>query len=89
MVHSDICGPMNVESLGGSRYFVTFIEDYSRYTETVMLHKRSDVLKAFRNYKRRVENQTGQRIKKLRTDNGKQYLSNDFKRFLEDKGIAR
>jgi len=89
LVHSDICGPMNVESLGGSRYFVTFIDDYSRYTEVTMLHKRSDVLKAFKNYKRRVENQTGQRIKKLRTDNGREYLSNEFKKFLEDEGIAR
>lgn len=82
---------MNVESLGGSRYFVTFIDDSSRYTETVMLRKRSDVLKAFRNYKRRVENQTvcGLCIKKLRTDNGREYLSNDFKKFLEDEGIAR
>lgn len=89
LIHSDICGPMNVESLGGSRYFVTFIDDFSRYTEIIMLRKRSDVLQAFRNYKRRMENQTGRRIKKLRTDNGKEYLSNDFKKFLEDEGIAR
>lgn len=63
LIHSDICGPMNVESLERSRYFVTFIDDFSRYTETVILRKRSGVLKAFRNYKRRVENQTVQRIK--------------------------
>jgi len=37
LIHSDICGPMNVESLGGSRYFVTFIDDFSRYTEIIML----------------------------------------------------
>lgn len=86
LVHSDICGPMNVESLRESRYFVTFIDDFSRYTETIMLRKRSDVLNAFKNYKRRMENQIGRRIKKLRTD-GKEYLS-DFKKFLEDEGIA-
>lgn len=89
LIHSDICGPMNVESLGGAKYFVTFIDDFSRYTETVMLKKRSEVLQAFRNYKRRVEKQTGRRIKKLRTDNGKEYLSTDFNKFLEDEGIAR
>ncbi|KMQ85317.1 retrovirus-related pol polyprotein from transposon tnt 1-94 [Lasius niger] len=89
LVHSDICGPMNVESLAGSKYFVTFIDDFSRYTEVVMLRQRSDVLKAFRNYKRRVEKLTGRHIKKLRTDNGKEYLSNEFKKFFEDEGISR
>lgn len=89
LIHSDICDPMNVESLGGSKYFVTFIDDFSRYTEVVMLRQRSDVLKAFKNYKRKVEKLTGRQIKKLRSDNGKEYLSNDFKKFLEDEGISR
>ena len=30
LVHSDVCGPMSVASLGGARYFVTFTDDYSR-----------------------------------------------------------
>lgn len=83
---------MSTESLGGSKYFVTFIDDFSRYTEVIMLRKRFDVLEAFKNYKRRVENQfqiTGRQIKKLRTDNGKEYLSNEFKKFLEEESIAR
>lgn len=54
-----------------------------------MLKKRSDVLVAFKNYKRKVENETGHRIKKLRTDNGKEYLSNQFKDFLIEEGISR
>lgn len=74
LVHSDICGPMSTESIGGAKYFVTFIDDCSRYTETVMLRNKSDVFQAFKDYKRRAENQTGQRIKKLRTDNAKEYL---------------
>lgn len=32
LVHSDVCGPMSVNSIDGSRYFVTFIDDYTRYT---------------------------------------------------------
>lgn len=87
LVHSDICGPMKTESLGGAKYFVTFIDDCSRYTETVMLRRRSDVLQAFENYKQMAEKQTRQRIKKLRTDNGTEYLSNNFKKFLQEEGI--
>ena len=89
LIHSDICGPMNTESLGGAKYFVTFIDDYSRYTETTMLRNRSDALQAFKNFKKKVENETGQRIKKLRTDNGKEYLSNNFNKLLEEDGVSR
>lgn len=66
---------------------MTFIDSCTGYTETTMLKNRSDVLEAFKNYKLKVEKQTGQRIKKLRTDNGREYLSNDFKNFLKSEGI--
>lgn len=44
LVHSDICGSMNTVSLGGTKYFVSFIDDHSRYTEVIMLRKRSNVI---------------------------------------------
>jgi len=89
LIHSDICGPMSTESIGGAKYFVTFIDDSSRYTEVAMLRNKSDVIQAFKNYKQRVENQTGLRIKRLRTDNGREYLSKDFNDFLKEEGIQR
>ena len=88
LIHSDICGPINTESLGGAKYFVTFTDDCTRYTETTMMRHRSEVLEAFKNYKVKVEKQTGRQIKKLRTDNGKEYLSNAFKDFLKNEGIT-
>lgn len=75
LVHSDICGPMKVSSLGGANYFVTFIDDRTRFITIVMLKKRSDVFKAFRKYKERVERETEKKIIRFRTDNGKEYLS--------------
>jgi len=63
LVHLDICGLTNVKSLGGARYFITFTN--ARYTETRTLRNRSEILKAFKSYKLKVEKQTGQRIKKL------------------------
>ena len=32
LIHSDVCGPMDVPSVGGSRSFVTVIDNFSRYT---------------------------------------------------------
>lgn len=89
LVHSDICGPMSIPSLGGAKYFVTFIDDKTRYTEVAMLNRRSDVFTAFKIYKRHAGKETGYQIKKLRTDNAKEYLSKEFSNFLEEEGIKR
>lgn len=89
LVHSDICGPMHVASLGGARYFVSFIDDKTRYTEVAMLKNKSDVFKAFQEYKSKAEKLTGQLITKLRTDNAKEYLSKEFTSYLKSEGITR
>jgi len=57
--------------------------------EVVVLRNKSDVLQLFKNYKSKVENLTGKRIKKLRTDNGKEYLSKEFNNFLKEESITR
>lgn len=89
LVHSDICGPMNVSSLAGAKYFATFIDDKSRYMEIKPLKKKSEILEAFKEYKTRVEKMTGHCIKKLRTNNAKEYLSKEFNKFLKKEGIIR
>jgi hypothetical protein len=40
IVHTDVCGPMRIESKGGARYFVTFTDDYSRWTQTYLIRKK-------------------------------------------------
>lgn len=89
VVHSDICEPMSTTLLGGARYFATFIDDKTRYTEVVILKKRSDIINAFKNYIRQTKFETGQNIKVLRTDNAKEYLSREFTDLLKSEGIRR
>ena len=50
LVHSDVCGPMPTESLGGHKYFVTFIDDYSRHCSVYFMKHRSEVLSKFKEY---------------------------------------
>jgi len=57
--------------------------------EVVMQRNKSDALQVFKNYKHKVENLTGKRIKKMRTDNGKEYMSKEFNNFLREEGITR
>lgn len=89
LVHSDICGPMRTTSLGGCKYFALFIDDFSRKIFIHFLKQKSDVLDAFKAFKSRVERQTGMKIKTLRSDNGCEYVSGEFSRFLQSEGIQR
>ncbi|XP_073816655.1 ecdysteroid phosphate phosphatase isoform X1 [Musca autumnalis] len=87
LVHTDICGPMRVRSEGGSRYFISFIDDFSRFITVYFLKRKSDALQVFKRYKSNVEKQTGYVLKTLRSDNGTEYLNNDFQMFLKSEGI--
>ena len=70
LVHSDVCGPMSTESIGGQKYFVTFIDDYSRCCAVYFLKHKSQVLEKFKEFEADVTNESGQRIGTLQTDNG-------------------
>ena len=87
IVHTDVCGPMSVESLGGSKYFVTFIDDHSRYCEVHFLKRKSDVLEKFKAFDLACENKWGTRIKCIRSDCGGEYTGNKFEEYRKSRGI--
>lgn len=89
LVHTDICGPIDVKSNGNARYFVTFIDDKTRYTEVAFLKSRADVLEEVKKFKSRVETETNHKITRLRSDNAKEYISKEFNDYLESQGIRR
>lgn len=87
IVHSDICGPMECKSIGGARYFLLFVDDFSRMTFIYFLKAKSETLSYFKEFKSMVENYQNTKIKILRTDNGCEYCSNAFQGFLKCEGI--
>ena len=78
LIHSDISGPMPVTSINGSRYLLTFIDDFSRYTWVLFLKKKSEVCENFSELKALIENSFGLKIKILSSDDGGEYVSNEF-----------
>lgn len=86
LIHSDVAGPLP-ESLGGARYFVTFIDDHTRMFFIDFLKTKDEVFSAFKKFKARVELSVARRIKILRSDNGGEYISDEFKAFLAEHGI--
>ncbi|KAJ0179561.1 hypothetical protein K1T71_005273 [Dendrolimus kikuchii] len=87
IIHSDLCGPMETPSFGGVRYFITFIDDYSRKVFVYFLKNKLDVKSIFENFKNQFENELTRKIKIVRTDNGKEYCNKIFLKFLSDNGI--
>lgn len=89
IVHSDVCGPIQTPSLGNKRYFVTFIDDYSRYCKVYLIKTKNEVLEKFKEFKEEAENVTSRKIKYLQSDNGTEYVNKDFDSFLKRSGIQR
>jgi hypothetical protein len=87
LVHSDICGPLP-NSIGGSFYFITFVDDHSAHVEVDFLKKKRDALASFRAWKARVEKKTGQKVGKICTDNAGELTSNEFEVWLAGDGIV-
>jgi transposase InsO family protein len=80
---------MRTPSLNNNRYFILFIDDFSRMTWVYFIKEKSEVFGIFKKFKTLVEKQSGKHIKKLRSDRGKEYNSHEFDKFCEDEGIER
>lgn len=102
LVHTDVAGPISTPSLGGSRYFITFIDDFSKWTTVYTMQSKSESFDCFKRFHRHAEtllNNQVQRLeftyytndvhklKSIRSDNGGEYLSNGFCNYLDSHGI--
>lgn len=87
IVHSDVCGRMQNELTGVSRYFVTLFDKTSHWTVMYHIKRKSDAFHAFLDYMFFVERETGKRIKPLFSDGGKEHMSNDLQNNLNARGI--
>jgi hypothetical protein len=89
LIHSDVCGPMSSASLTGSLYYVVFIDDFSQKSWIFFMKTKGQVFSRFQEFKALVENQTGKKIRVLRSDNGGEYTSKEFMDFCAGEGIRR
>jgi len=87
LVYSDIGGPIQVETYGGNRYIITFIDDLSRKMWVYLLKRKNEALLVFKTFKNLVERQSGRALKVLRTYGGGEYTSKDFQDFCDEAGI--
>lgn len=86
LIHTDLCGPITPNSLGGSRFFMLIIDDYSRMTWVYLLKSKANTFTRFQEWCTEVENQVNHKVKTLRSDNGKEFANSQFDTFCKKKG---
>ena len=69
-IHTDVCGHSKTKCLGGNHYFVTFVDDFFKRIWVYLMKHKDEVFRVFLKWNKKVENQTGRKIKVLRSDNG-------------------
>ena len=76
-----------VPSENGNKYMMIIIDDYTRMCWVYLLKKKSDDFQTFKNFHAWIQNDAQTHIVSLRTDNGKEYTSNEFENYLRQHGI--
>jgi hypothetical protein len=77
-----------VKSISGCKFYVLFVDDFSRFTWLFPLKHKSDIFVCFFKFKCLVENLLSRKIKQLQTDRGGEFTSSQFKTFLANNGIV-
>ncbi|XP_073287691.1 uncharacterized protein [Primulina huaijiensis] len=88
LLHMDLMGPMEVESLGGKKYSFVCVDDFSRFTWVSFLREKSDTFAAFKKLHAKITNLHDLRVGKIRTDHGKEFENSHFTSFCEKRGIT-
>jgi transposase InsO family protein len=87
LIHSNLCEMNGILTKGSIRYFITFIDDSTRFCYVYLLMSKGEALRYFKTYKAEVENQLERKIKRLRSDRGGEYFSGDFSDFCVEHDI--
>jgi transposase InsO family protein len=87
LLHMDLFGPIAYISIGGSKYCLVIVDDYSCFTWVFFLQEKSHTQETLKGFLRRAQNEFGLRIKKIRSDNGTEFKNSQIEGFLEEEGI--
>jgi hypothetical protein len=88
-VHTDLWGPSPIQTIGKKLYYASFTDDYTGYTHLYLQATKSETLDSYKEYEAWVQNQKGATVKRLRSDRGGEYLSDEFTCHLKSKGTER
>ena len=87
LLHIDLFGPVTTASIGGNRYTLVVVDDYSRYTWVEMMISKDDCYEILTALFRRLQTQKEDDIVSVRSDNGTEFKNNGVGQYCDDHGI--
>ncbi|UYV79438.1 hypothetical protein LAZ67_17002614, partial [Cordylochernes scorpioides] len=87
LIHIDLIGPIQEESIGGAKYVLTLVDDFSRKIFVEFLSSKLETFDIIRSFIEEIEKEKEIKVKQLRSDNGKEFTNNQMTQYLKGKGI--
>jgi transposase InsO family protein len=87
MLHVNLFGPIAYISIGGNKYGLVIIDDYSRFTWVFFLHGKSEIQEMLKKFLKRAQNEFDAKVKKIRSDNGSKFKNTQVEDYLDQEGI--
>ena len=87
IIYTGVCGLIEVELLGKKLYFLTFKDDFSKFTKIYFLRHKSEIIEKLKTFCLEVENQFNDKIKEIHSDEGKELKNKEVKEFLRSRGV--
>jgi transposase InsO family protein len=85
LLNMDLFGPVAYMSIGGNKYGLVIVDDYSRFTWVFFLHDKSVVQDTLKKFAKRAQNKFDTKIKQVRSDNGTEFKNTNIERFLDEE----
>jgi transposase InsO family protein len=83
----DLFGPVAYISIGGNKYDLIIIDDYSCYTWVFFLQDKSKTQEVLKEFLKRAQNESDAKVKKIRSDNDTEFKNTQVKDFVDEEGI--
>jgi transposase InsO family protein len=87
LLHMDLFGPVAYLSIGGSKYGLVIVDDFSRFTWVFFLQDKTETQGTLKRFLRRAQNEFELKVKKIRSDNGSEFKNLQVEEYLEEEGI--
>lgn len=87
LIHSDVCGPIEPTTWDGSKYFITFLDDYTHFTSVYLMKGKYEVAEIVKEFVIQNEVKWNLKVHKLRCDNGGEYVNSNLQNWCKEKGV--